>query len=292
MSNSIVAIIYSQIMKDVVSNVQKDFEENGIDLAVLQDLEKMWESRVANTNVANFDHMGGQPFGGQPQSMSLDNDNLGNGPQAMPIPGVEEYASYYDQSYGHPELSAINYNPMMMGASSNQYAAANLANLASHHSMGGMSNQMPSSLAGSNANQNMVSNSHYAQHYQHSHQAQMASYGGHMHSEYTSYSMSNLTHQDMYNNNVNQNSEYPLGTGTDPYRPTGPPQLDGASDALDSSIGISKKEADRWLKSRILGRKLKPIPQVDGEDDDLDNDADLDAKLEENDEVIKSCFRY
>lgn len=31
-------------MKDVVSNVQKDFEENGIDLTVLQELEKVPES--------------------------------------------------------------------------------------------------------------------------------------------------------------------------------------------------------------------------------------------------------
>lgn len=57
----------------------------------------MWESRVANTNVANFDHMGPQSFVQQGQGMTLANDGLGNGGPSMPLHAVDEYASYYDQ---------------------------------------------------------------------------------------------------------------------------------------------------------------------------------------------------
>ncbi|KAI0233337.1 transcription factor IIA subunit alpha [Massospora cicadina] len=269
-------------MKDVINNVQKDFEDNGIDLAVLQDLEKMWETRIVNSNVANFDLMAPPSFPQAPQTMPLDSEKLsGSGSHSISIPGVEDYASYYEHTYGHPDISAMSYNNLMMGAAGNQYAAASLASLASHRGLGGMpSNPHPSVnslVSASNSSQSLGSNNHYPPHYQHSHQAQLPSYGGHLHSEYPPYSLSSLAHQDLYTNSVNPNPDYNLGPGADPYRSTGPPQLDGPSDAIE----ITHKMADRWLKSHKLGRRLKPIPQVDGEDD-LDND--LDVKLEENDE--------
>ncbi|EPE10185.1 transcription factor tfiia complex subunit [Ophiostoma piceae UAMH 11346] len=54
MSNHIVGTVYEQIIEDVISSSRVDFEENGVDEAVLDDLRKGWQRRLTQFNVAQF----------------------------------------------------------------------------------------------------------------------------------------------------------------------------------------------------------------------------------------------
>lgn len=54
MSNQIVGGVYEQIIEDVISSSRVDFEENGVDEAVLEDLRRGWQRRLTQFNVAQF----------------------------------------------------------------------------------------------------------------------------------------------------------------------------------------------------------------------------------------------
>jgi len=58
MSNSIVATVYSGVIKDVIENVRKDFDENGVDPSVLMELEKLWEHKIRSAKVATWEANG------------------------------------------------------------------------------------------------------------------------------------------------------------------------------------------------------------------------------------------
>lgn len=54
MSNAIVSNVYRYVIDDVINQVRGDFEDMGIDEAVLQELQRSWEIKVARSRVANF----------------------------------------------------------------------------------------------------------------------------------------------------------------------------------------------------------------------------------------------
>ncbi|RIA88229.1 transcription factor IIA, alpha/beta subunit [Glomus cerebriforme] len=58
MSNSIVATVYSGVIKDVIENVKKDFEDNGVDESVLRELERLWECKIKSAKVAPWEANG------------------------------------------------------------------------------------------------------------------------------------------------------------------------------------------------------------------------------------------
>ncbi|KAI8328888.1 transcription factor IIA, alpha/beta subunit [Chlamydoabsidia padenii] len=54
MSNAIVSNVYRYVIDDVIIQVRSEFEDMGIDDAVLQELQRSWETKVARSRVANF----------------------------------------------------------------------------------------------------------------------------------------------------------------------------------------------------------------------------------------------
>lgn len=54
MSNRQVPIIYRTIIDDVIEKVRPDFDEVGIEEAVLAELLRSWEDKVATSRVADF----------------------------------------------------------------------------------------------------------------------------------------------------------------------------------------------------------------------------------------------
>jgi len=58
MSNNTVSAIYSGVIKDVIANVRKDFEDSGIDESVLMELERIWENKIKSAKVAPWEANG------------------------------------------------------------------------------------------------------------------------------------------------------------------------------------------------------------------------------------------
>ncbi|CAK7234503.1 transcription factor IIA subunit alpha [Sporothrix bragantina] len=54
MSNNVVGSVYEQIIEDVLTMSRVDFEENGVDEGVLDELKKGWQRRLTQFNVAQF----------------------------------------------------------------------------------------------------------------------------------------------------------------------------------------------------------------------------------------------
>ncbi|MCJ1309630.1 transcription factor IIA subunit alpha [Agyrium rufum] len=54
MSNAQVGQIYNRIIEDVIKNLRVTFEEEGVEQNVLEDMEKVWQSRLSANAVASF----------------------------------------------------------------------------------------------------------------------------------------------------------------------------------------------------------------------------------------------
>ncbi|PVU90745.1 hypothetical protein BB561_004734 [Smittium simulii] len=54
MSSLIVASIYQQVINDVIHNIQRDFEDSGVDVSVLNELQQLWETKIIQSRVTNF----------------------------------------------------------------------------------------------------------------------------------------------------------------------------------------------------------------------------------------------
>ncbi|KAK4170448.1 transcription initiation factor IIA large subunit [Cladorrhinum sp. PSN259] len=54
MSNTAVGAVYETIIQEVINSVRVDFEENGVDDGVLEDLKKKWQFKLTQMNVAQF----------------------------------------------------------------------------------------------------------------------------------------------------------------------------------------------------------------------------------------------
>jgi len=53
-NNNSVSSVYRCVIDDVITNVRGDFEDMGIEVTVLQELQRLWEHKVANARAANF----------------------------------------------------------------------------------------------------------------------------------------------------------------------------------------------------------------------------------------------
>ncbi|KAM0749054.1 TFIIA-domain-containing protein [Meredithblackwellia eburnea MCA 4105] len=56
MSNRVVPNVYRTVISEVIENVRQDFDEVGVEEAVLQELLRLWEDKVATSRVADFSH--------------------------------------------------------------------------------------------------------------------------------------------------------------------------------------------------------------------------------------------
>lgn len=54
MSNNTVGTVYEHIINEVINAVRVDFEENGVDDSVLEELKKGWQHKLSQLNVAQF----------------------------------------------------------------------------------------------------------------------------------------------------------------------------------------------------------------------------------------------
>ncbi|KAM7207708.1 Transcription factor IIA, alpha/beta subunit [Naviculisporaceae sp. PSN 640] len=54
MSNAAVGTVYEHIISEVINAVRVDFEENGVDDGVLEELKKGWQHKLSQLNVAQF----------------------------------------------------------------------------------------------------------------------------------------------------------------------------------------------------------------------------------------------
>lgn len=286
MSNKIVNNIYNQVIKNVITSVQADFEENDIDLSVLQELEKMWETRVASSNVANFESFNPPATQASPNGQGEAHAASGSTSSTLPNEGAIEFSSYYaqysnqDPAYRHPELADMRYSSMMMQGSGNPQYAVGGMNPRALNSLAGsipMSASAAYGAASGNPQALNMANPYGNQHYQQAHQMHLSNYPMQMQQNYSSYS---IPQTDMYGNTIIK-PDYSLGaTGSETYNSSaGPPQVDGSSDTPLKEKKLSRKKVDKWLENKILSKNS--ILQVDGEDG-LDND--LDARLDDGDE--------
>ncbi|RKP22967.1 transcription factor IIA, alpha/beta subunit-domain-containing protein [Syncephalis pseudoplumigaleata] len=71
--------LYRAIIDDVVRNVQRDFEEHGIDESVLEEMKSSWEMKVSQMQVVNGFSLG-DAADGQGGHYHAVGSELGGGP--------------------------------------------------------------------------------------------------------------------------------------------------------------------------------------------------------------------
>ncbi|KAL2271085.1 hypothetical protein VTJ83DRAFT_456 [Remersonia thermophila] len=99
MSNSAVGPIYDSIISEVINSVRVDFEETGVDESALEDLKKLWQSKLSQMNIAQF------PWDPKPDPPPAPAD--ANAPAASGAPGAPPSgAASYTQSSLTPQPSA------------------------------------------------------------------------------------------------------------------------------------------------------------------------------------------
>ncbi|KAF8925942.1 transcription factor IIA, alpha/beta subunit [Dissophora ornata] len=54
MANNAVTAVYRFVIDDVITNVRRDFEEMGVDEAIMHELQRSWETKIAQSRVAAF----------------------------------------------------------------------------------------------------------------------------------------------------------------------------------------------------------------------------------------------
>ncbi|KAJ1658119.1 transcription factor IIA subunit alpha [Dispira simplex] len=60
MASKNTGVIYQQVIDEVISAVQKEFEDHGVDEAVLHELQRLWETKLIDSHVADFPQVGGE----------------------------------------------------------------------------------------------------------------------------------------------------------------------------------------------------------------------------------------
>ncbi|EFX06087.1 transcription factor tfiia complex subunit [Grosmannia clavigera kw1407] len=74
MSNNVVGGVYQSIIEEVMTTSHVDFEENGVEESVLEDLCKGWKNKLSQFNVAQF------PWDPKPDQEQLHNVGQGSAP--------------------------------------------------------------------------------------------------------------------------------------------------------------------------------------------------------------------
>ncbi|KAK3329434.1 transcription factor IIA, alpha/beta subunit [Apodospora peruviana] len=101
MSNSAVGQVYDHIIQEVINAVRVDFEENGVDDSVLDELKKGWQHGLSQLNVAQF------PWDPKPEPPQAAAPQVAHPPPpAATHPSVPAPAASYTQSTLSPQTSA------------------------------------------------------------------------------------------------------------------------------------------------------------------------------------------
>ncbi|KAI8081769.1 transcription factor IIA, alpha/beta subunit [Halteromyces radiatus] len=115
MSNAIVSNVYRYVIDDVINQVRGEFEDMGIDEAVLQELQRSWETKVARSRVANFgfNNDGYYDDESEQNNVNNDNDNNGNNSNNSNIPPTTTTATnnnnnVYSETYSQTNPPAAN----------------------------------------------------------------------------------------------------------------------------------------------------------------------------------------
>lgn len=97
MSNTNVGMVYDTIIQEVINSVRVDFEENGIEEGVLDELKKRWQIKLSQMSVAHF------PWDPKPDvpAQAATTAASAVAAQAAPAP-----AASYTQSTLSPQVSA------------------------------------------------------------------------------------------------------------------------------------------------------------------------------------------
>ncbi|KAG0241934.1 transcription factor IIA subunit alpha [Actinomortierella wolfii] len=139
MSNNLVTSVYRFVIDDVITNVRRDFEDMGVDETILHELQRSWETKIAQTRVTNF--------------QASDN-----------VPPTESYA-YEEQPYEAQAATTTTAAAAPASTTTNTYnyqaeqtAAANLASMASSGSAQGNANRTGESTTTNGTSVNNNSN--------------------------------------------------------------------------------------------------------------------------------------
>ncbi|KAG0041355.1 transcription factor IIA subunit alpha [Gryganskiella cystojenkinii] len=54
MANNTVTSVYRFVIDDVITNVRRDFEDMGVDETIMQELQRSWENKIAQSRVTSF----------------------------------------------------------------------------------------------------------------------------------------------------------------------------------------------------------------------------------------------
>ncbi|ORX95556.1 transcription factor IIA, alpha/beta subunit [Basidiobolus meristosporus CBS 931.73] len=97
MSSSIVASVYRHIIDDVITTVQRDFEEVGVDESILQSLQWSWETKIANVGAPNLKASATQGYASAYVDGSSNPDESIEQRSPISNKGQEQYP--YEQQY-------------------------------------------------------------------------------------------------------------------------------------------------------------------------------------------------
>ncbi|KAG0313226.1 transcription factor IIA subunit alpha [Dissophora globulifera] len=131
MANSNVTAVYRFVIDDVITNVRRDFEDMGVDETIMHELQRSWETKIAQSRVASFQApepvaaVEVYPF----EESGYEQPPGASTSAAAPVSALGSATS----TYSTPPLASYNYRV-------EQTPAANLANVA------------PSTLTGDNSN--------------------------------------------------------------------------------------------------------------------------------------------
>ncbi|CAK7275099.1 transcription factor IIA subunit alpha [Sporothrix epigloea] len=98
MSNNVVGSVYEQIIDDVLTMSRVDFEENGVDEGVLDELKQGWQRKLTQFNVAQF------PWDPKPELEAT--AGLGS-PGSLGRAGASSPSSV-DNSFSQPSMSQMS----------------------------------------------------------------------------------------------------------------------------------------------------------------------------------------
>ncbi|KAJ1926502.1 transcription factor IIA subunit alpha [Tieghemiomyces parasiticus] len=287
MANKTTGIIYQHVINEVISAIQGEFEDHGVDEAVLQELQRSWEAKLIESRVAEF------------PGMIADDEEETAAPASAAYyeaPASSHRASAadkqapvtpYDQEYQPP--------PSLPTADDDATAAASALPSYNPHTLGQVMPGGPSSAAHL---ANIVSSATAAEQQQHSHQSQPLP-----------------QQQQQHHNHQPLQGEGGFGQPQPYYQPRqapgsaapGPsnhppvgghqfPQHDGADDdEVDDDSGPStvavpaghqrrQPKPSSVPRQRTAGTLTLTFTQVDGEDEDAEEDEDGALAAEENDE--------
>ncbi|ORZ10124.1 transcription factor IIA, alpha/beta subunit [Absidia repens] len=99
MSNSIVTNVYRYVIDDVINQVRAEFEDMGIDEAVLQELQRSWETKVARSRVANFGFNNEGYYEDEGDQNNVNNDADKPAPTATTNAGNSNNNAAYSEAY-------------------------------------------------------------------------------------------------------------------------------------------------------------------------------------------------